>query len=185
MSVSKEKAALRRAYTQYRRSLSGDEKAAMDTAVANQVLQTDAYLSAETVFCYASLPSEIDTYAILSDAWQRKKRVALPRCKKDGVMEFYSVSSINDLSCGMLGIPEPDPTCSLCIPSSKDVCIVPCLAVDTNGFRLGYGGGYYDRYLSLNPVKTIGLCYSACRTERLPTDSFDIPIQLVITEKEV
>lgn len=185
MSVIEEKAALRKAYLQFRRSLSSVAKNAMDAAIAAHVLHNDAYLAADTVFCYVSLPQEIDTHTILSDAWQRGKRVAVPRCRANGVMDFYAVSSFEDLLPGSFSIPEPKGSSPLCVPSFTDVCIVPCLSMDARGYRLGYGGGYYDRYLSLHPVRTIGLCYSANVNVQLPTDPFDIPIQTLITEKEV
>lgn len=177
-----DKASLRKAFLQYRRSLSPQDKSALDARIAAQILCNETYLSAQTVFCYVSLPQEIDTSAILADAARRGKRIAVPRCRNNGQMDFYVVSSPNDLVPGSFGIREPKESCSMCVPDPDDLCIVPCLAADTRRIRLGYGGGYYDRYLAAHPTKTIGLCYSACVTEMLPTDEFDVPLQMIVTD---
>lgn len=185
MSVTEEKALLRKRLLQYRRSLSPQEKGNLDTRIAAHVLSDNDYLSAQTVFCYVSLPREIDTARILQDAVKRGKRIAFPRCRKYGRMNFYVVTSPDDLLPGIYGIPEPKETCPLCTPQPDDLCIVPCLAADRHGFRLGYGGGYYDRYLSIQRMRTIGLCYSACMTDALPTDAYDVALDKIITDKEV
>ena len=174
MSVSAEKGLLRKEFLRLRSSLLPQEKAALDASIASRVLQNDAYLSADTVLCYISLPDEIDTRPILVDAWERGKRVAVPRCEKGGKMDFYEISSYADLEGGMYGILEPTESCALVLPKSDDLCIVPCLAVDDRRSRLGYGGGYYDRYLSSHCVRTLGLCYASCLTRDLPHDAFDV-----------
>ena len=185
MPVNAQKDALRKVYLRKRRSLPPQEKQAMDEAIARRVLQSEAYLAAKTLFCYVSLPHEIDTRAILADAWRRGKRVAVPRCGEKGQMDFFAVSSADDLSAGKYGIQEPNDGCALCVPDPADLCIVPCLAADERGFRLGYGGGYYDRWLSVHPVRTLGLCCGCCMTQTLPTEPFDIPIQILVSDKEV
>ncbi len=183
--MNAQKDALRKKYLQYTLSLSPQDKSRMDASITARVLQSESYLSAQTVFCYVSLPHEADTRAILADAWRRGKHVAVPRCRGNGQMDFYTVSSEDDLSPGSFGIPEPKDGCAILFPQDGDLCIVPCLAADERGFRLGYGGGYYDRYLSLHPMRTIGLCYSACLTHALPCEPFDVMIQTCISEKEV
>lgn len=180
--MSADKSALRKAFLLRRKQFLPQEKAEMDAAITAKVLQSDAYRTAQTVFCYVSVQYEVDTRAILADAWKRGKRVAVPRCRKNGHMDFYAVSSADELSPGMRGIPEPDEMCPLLYPQPSDVCIVPCLALDDRGFRLGYGGGYYDRYLAQYSMRTIGLCYAACRTTILPSESFDVPIQILVSE---
>lgn len=180
-----DKASLRKAFLQYRSFLSPQDKSAFDTNISVQILCNETYLSAQTVFCYVSLPQEINTVGILADAARRGKRIAVPRCRKNGEMDFCIVSSRNDLVPGVFGIPEPKESCSICVPHPDDLCIVPCLAADKRGFRLGYGGGYYDRYLAAHPTNTIGLCYSACITQTLPAEQFDVPLQMIVTDKEV
>ncbi len=183
--MNAEKDALRKSVLLYRKALPPQEKAALDAAIAARVLRSGAYLTAKTVFCYVSLPHEIDTRPILEDAWRRGKRVAVPRCRANGQMAFYAVDSFGDLSPGMLGISEPKEDRPLCLPQQSDLCIVPCLAASESGDRLGYGGGYYDRYLSGCSVRTVGLCYASCVTRAMPTEPFDVPLQMIVTEKEV
>ena len=185
MSVTEEKALLRKRFQQFRISLSPQDKAELDERITAKILSDEAYRSAETVFCYVSVPQEIDTSRILADAAKCGKRIAVPRCGKNGQMDFHIVSSQDELVPGMYGIPEPKGSCPIYIPGPDDLCIVPCLAADRRGFRLGYGGGYYDRYLAANPAMTIGLCYSACATDLLPNDAFDVPLQRIVTDKEV
>ena len=184
MQISAQKDALRRHYMQVRRALDAQKKAEADALIASRVLKSAAYRMANTVLCYVSLPHEIDTHAILADAWSCGKCVAVPRCRENGQMDFFAVSSPDDLAPGMRGISEPKDDCLLCVPQSGDLCIVPCLAMDARGYRLGYGGGYYDRYLYRYPVRTVGLCYAVCLTQTLPTGHYDVPIQLLISEKE-
>lgn len=185
MPMNADKDALRKAYLRLRRSMPPQEKTGMDAAITARVLQNEAYLAAETVFCYVSLPHEVDTRAILSDAMRRGKRVAVPRCRKNGQMDFYVIDSIGDLSPGMRGIPEPKESCPVCMPKAEDLCIVPCLAADERGCRLGYGGGYYDRYLARYSMRTLGLCYSSCLLHALPSETFDISMQMIVFDKEV
>lgn len=183
MCVSK--GTVRRNCLQSRRLLTDREKAALDRAIADKLLQSKMYLAARTILCYVSLPQEIDTQRIIADAVLRGKRVAVPRCGADRQMEFFYVTSEDDLAPGTFGIPAPKETCALCVPQQNDLCIVPCLAADRRGYRLGYGGGYYDRYLARRRMQTIGLCYSAYVKDTLPTDSFDVSLQTIVTDKEV
>ncbi len=185
MSVTEEKAALRNRFLKLRRSLTPEDKAALDAQIVFNVLRDSAYESAETVLCYVSLPREIDTALIIEDAHRRGKRVAVPRSHKGGQMDFYIISTSDDLETGFFGIREPKQSCTLYTPHPNDLCIVPCLAADRSGFRLGYGGGYYDRYLAAHPIRTLGLCYCACVTDTLVHNEFDISLQKIITEREV
>lgn len=180
-----EKDALRSSFLRLRRSIPPDKKDLMDRKIGSRVLQSDAYQTAQTVFCYVSLPNEVDTRAIFADAWRRGKQIAAPRCCEQGRMDFFTVTSWDDLAAGMRGILEPKESCPLCLPQPDDLCILPCLAADERGFRLGYGGGYYDRYLSAHPVRTLGLCYASFVVSTLPTEPFDVPIQMRISDKEV
>ena len=158
----------------------------MDASITARVLQSEAYLSAQTVFCYVSLPHEADTRAILADAWRRGKHVAVPRCRGNGQMDFYTVSSEDDLSPGSFGIPEPKDGCAILFPQDGDLCIVPCLAADERGFRLGYGGGYYDRFLPLC-TKAVIAAAALCtqKTELVPMEKTDCPMDRIFTDEEV
>jgi 5-formyltetrahydrofolate cyclo-ligase len=151
-------------------------------------LATEEYLKNEIIFAYVSKELEVDTIFIIKTALADKKTVAVPRCsyssdKKDIEMEFYGISSFSELRPGAFGILEPIAEQSLRIRDfSEGVCIVPGLAVDLKGFRLGYGKGYYDRFLANFKGCTAGLCYSNCVADALPKEDFDLPIDLLITD---
>lgn len=98
-------------------------------------------------------------------------------------MAFYRVSSREDLQVGAFGLLEPIP--GRCPPLERgqgDLCLVPGLAFDREGYRLGYGKGYYDCFLAAQPVRTVGLCFEALAFERLPRDGFDRPVCRLVTE---
>ncbi len=101
-------------------------------------------------------------------------------------MLFYKINSVDDLETGAYGIPTVNPESSnLIIPDSKTLCVVPALAFDKNGTRLGYGGGYYDRYLKKANVTTVGLSYQKCIAEVIPAEEHDIRITKIITENGI
>lgn len=181
--MNAQKQALREKYLRICRAMSSAEKSASDACIAARVLQSDAYRSAKTIFCYISLPHEVDTLPILFDAWMSGKRVASPRCRPDGHMSFYLIAGISDISCGIWGIPEPNTECPLCLPDETTLCIVPAVAADTENYRLGHGCGYYDRYLASFPVRTLGICYASCVFPVLPREPFDRPIDFWITDE--
>ena len=185
MSVSTAKAALRVRYAQLRAEWTNTQRETMHRALTEAVTALPAFLDvASALLCYASRPDETDTWGILRIAWRSGKTVALPRCEGHGSMAFYSVPDENALQKGMFGILEPSAACTLYIPKAHDLCIVPGLAFDRSGHRLGYGGGYYDRYLSAHPIFTVGICYPNCLTSALPTEPFDIPVRQVICHSD-
>lgn len=171
------KAQLRTSLLAERRRMT--DKASPDRAVTQAVLGSEAYRKAQTIFLYASMPHEIDTRLILQNAWQAGKRVALPRCEANHTMTFYKVDGEAALRAGAYGIQEPCETCVAVFPQAGDLCIVPALAVDIFGNRLGFGGGYYDRFLQRFPVATMALCYTLC--DPLPTEPWDVPIDSAAT----
>ena len=181
MPVDPVKAALRAKYRTLRGVWTRQQREAMHRAMRSAVTSLPAFRDASSaLLCYASLADEPDTWDVLRDAWNMGKTVALPRCESAGRMAFYRVHSARELRNGLFGIYEPSGRCPLYTPVPADLCIVPGLAFDRYGRRLGYGGGYYDRYLAAHPIMTVGLCYPNCFTDRLPSEPFDIPVQQVI-----
>ena len=156
-----------------------------DARILQQLLQTDAFQSSDLVLCYVSVASEVDTRALLSYCFQSKKRVAVPRCERGGVMHFHEIGALSELAASPLSIPEPDLSCPVPTCSEKTLCVVPGLLFDRSGFRIGYGGGYYDRFLARFPGKTIGLCYEALLMEALVREAFDRSVSTVITEQRI
>lgn len=179
------KDALRRKHREWRENLAKEEKLQLDTAIAKQVRRLWQYQRCATLLTYVSTPIEVDTRRIIRQALEDGKRVAVPRCVPGTrQMEFYYICSEETLSPGSFGVLEPDPfRCERLTDMSDGLCIVPAFSYDWHGFRLGYGKGYYDRFLSGFDGCRIGICYSACVQRSLPHGRFDRPVELLVTEK--
>lgn len=184
-SIAWQKQALRRDLKQRRAAIPIPEKTAADAQILTGILRSPAYQKAELLLAYASTPQEISTRALIAQAFADGKRVALPYCVPGTQhMEFYEVTNPLTLRRSAFGIDEPVPREETRIDSTAGaVCVVPALSVDDNGHRLGYGGGFYDRFLAQHPALfTIGLCYERCRVPELPVDPYDICVLQIITE---
>ena len=161
------------------------EKQQKAADICRLVQTLPAFRQANTVLCYLSAGSEVETRGILEACFRLGKRVALPRCYEDSRMEFLPVTAVSQASeLSRFGIAEP-PHGEPVDPSQADLCLVPALAFDKNGFRLGYGMGYYDRYLKRFSGVAVGLCYDDCLRETLPTNQNDRPVQLIVTETRI
>ena len=172
---------------EYRASLSCEEKKALDMDIFKNLKNVSEYIGAKTVLCYMSTPSEVDTIGIISSLFEENKTVAVPRCIDDTRdMNFFVISSLDDTSKRTFGVFEPDEIkCQRLRDFRNAVCILPGLAFDRSGFRLGYGKGYYDRFLSsFNGVK-IGIVYEECLFDELMHGFYDIAVDIVVTEKQV
>lgn len=170
-----------------RQSVADDERQALDSNILTRLTRLNQYKNARQVLAYVSVHDEVDTRALIEKAIRDGKRVAVPRCVPNTrQMEFYYINSIDELEPGMFGVPEPNPEKSeLMIDFSDSVCIVPGICFDKKGYRLGYGKGYYDRFLCNYNGTTIGLCYSICTKYNLIHGKFDRRSDIVITEKYV
>ena len=159
-----------------------DEK---DTAIANQVRRLWQYENNSILLVYVSTSIEVDTFRIIRQAIEDGKKVAVPRCIPDSRnMEFYYIDSTDELEPGMFGVLEPkvDPN-RLYQEKDGGLCIVPAFSYDWQGYRLGYGKGYYDRFLSRFEGNIVGICYSDCVQRSLPHGRYDRPVELLVTEK--
>lgn len=169
---------------EWRHNLPEREKSVLDREIAERFFKSYVYKRTHQVFIYVSTPIEVDTLNIISHAAKDGKRIACPRCV-DGTreMEFYYIDSIDDLEPGTFGVLEPKAEKNRLVTDFSDgVCVVPGLAFDSGGFRLGYGKGYYDRFLSGYKGFTCGLCYLENVVKYLPHGRFDRHVGLLITE---
>lgn len=179
-----DKKALRRHYKTVRNSIGSAEKAAMDKRIFSSFFASEYFSNFSTFLIYVSCGSEADTHRIIDFITKSGKRVAVPYCQGSS-MTFYEISSFNDLTEGAFGIPTVDISKATEISDfSSSLCVVPALAFDASGNRLGYGGGYYDRFLSVNNLPTLGLCYEKCIASQIPAESFDIKIDCILTENQ-
>lgn len=186
-NIKEVKINLRARYRHFRENMNPEQKLELDSTIQSRLLALVEYSKADTIFTYVSKSIEVDTISLIKAALANRKLVAVPRCVPDTYdMEFYYITSLNDLEKGMFGVPEPVPgKCPLVTDYSKGLCIVPGLSFDAQGYRLGYGKGYYDRFLADFFGSTVGICYSGCVQWNLPHGYYDKPVDLLITEKYI
>lgn len=161
-------------------------KESKSEAICERFLNSDIYKNSSSVFLYSPIKSEVDTSCILNKALLDGKRVAFPLCLDEGgLMEFYYVNSEEDLTNGTFGIKEPRSNCEKASCDNLSVCLVPGISFDLTGTRLGYGKGYYDRFLKGFCGISVGISYHDCTVDRLPKSVHDIKVNYLITDKSI
>lgn len=179
------KSELRDRYKALRRNMEPSLKESCDAAIAKRVAGLWQYAKNRRLFTYVSTAIEVDTRRIIERALADGKTVAVPRCVPGTrTMEFYTISGLQELRPGSFGVLEPEPNPqNLWTDFSEGLCLVPALCYDWRGFRLGYGKGYYDRFLAGFEGNMVGLCYSECVRHKLPHGRYDRPVELLVTER--
>lgn len=178
---------LRSRFRRIRETMTDRDKQCKDAKILHNLCILNSYKKSKTVFTYVSKNIEVDTYEIIKKSWHDGKRVAIPACtKEDRIMDFYYINSFDDMEKGTFGLLEPNKLkCEKVKNLSEGICIVPGFCFDYKTYRLGYGYGYYDRFLQKFGGKTIGICYSNCIIPQLPHGKFDKPVDILITDKYI
>ncbi len=177
---------IRAAARQRRALIPAEQRKEMDAQIADNVRRLYQYKSAKTVLIYVSTAIEIDTIKIIENAWADGKKVAVPRCiPGTRGMEFHYINSMSELSPGSFSVLEPDAQSPIVTDFTGCLMILPAITVDSEGYRLGYGKGYYDRYMSQFNGFSAVLCYSSELVSRLYRGRFDRPSSAIITEKRI
>lgn len=177
---------MRKILLEKRRNIPKEKKAKYDKVISETIINSDYFKKAEQVLVFASTDEEFDTRYIIERCRFEHKRVFYPLCLDlDGNMEFLKVDSVGDLEIGSYKLLEPKKTCKKYREKENDLVIVPALSVDRNKNRIGYGKGYYDRFLKDFNGVSICPCYSEMYSESLPADEYDIKVSYVATDKEV
>ena len=157
-----------------------EERARQSEEIARLVAAHPAYHSCGTLFSYVPFRQEVDTWPLMRIALAEGKVVAVPRVEGEE-MTFYRIREVTDLSPGSFGIPEPKETCEPLWPGAGDLMLLPGAAFDAQGHRIGYGGGYYDRYLEKYPAPvTVGVCFDFQLVGTIPAEDFDRAADVVI-----
>jgi 5-formyltetrahydrofolate cyclo-ligase len=179
------KAGMREHYKVLRREMTPEIKSKHDRNIARRVVSLWQYKHNRTLLTYVSTDIEVDTHQLILHALADGKRVAVPRCVPNTRdMEFYFIEGLDELQKGSFGVLEPLPNPDrLCTDFTNGLCLVPALCYDWKGFRLGYGKGYYDRFLANFGGNMIGICYSECIRRKLPHGRFDRPVELLVTDR--
>ncbi len=182
-----EKSLLRRQLLQKRTSLAVEQKAQIERQIAAHILRSSLYQNAGTVLCYAAYGSEIGIWQVVRQAIEDGKTVGFPRCDdKDGHMRFYQVGASEELIPGMYGILEPKASCvQIKELGEAALCLVPGIAFDVFGYRIGYGKGYYDRFLPQFCGVTLGICpaFLLQKQQIWEYDRYDVRMQHIVTEQ--
>ncbi len=183
------KEALRRAARARLRSLTPAEQARAGAAIARRVWTLPEIADAKTLLLFASLPEEVETDGIAEEARWRGIQVTYPRCLPETRdLALHSVAGPEQLREGLFRIREPDAeACPLVHVGEIDAALIPGLAWDRMGGRLGRGAGYYDRLLASPDWRAFrcGLFFAAQEVESVPADPWDVPLDAVVTEKEI
>jgi len=139
----------------------------------------DEYKNAETIFTYVSVGAEADTRLFIRRAICDGKTVCVPKCYERGKMEAIKIASLDELTLGRYGIPEPQS--GETVPFSDiDFAVIPCLCADPCGNRLGHGAGYYDRFMADFHGFSLILCRKELKVDLVPVEAHDIPADKVI-----
>lgn len=170
-----------------RLKMTRDEVETLSSDIFNKITGSSLYKDSNTVMVYYSIKNEVDTKEILKNIIESGKRLVLPKTIKNNTLLTCLVNDINELELGSFGIMEPSITTDDRIVDLKniDLILVPGVAFDLNGFRIGYGAGYYDRLLrDYNGIK-IGICYDLQITKDAYPDIHDIRMDYLLTEKGI
>lgn len=196
MSIDNQKNILRAKYKDIRKSLLKEttsnleiKKYTLDRQIFKNLISNIDFNRYNAVLCYVSFGIEVDTLSLIEYLTKNGIDVYAPKCyREDSSMRFFKIDSIKSLIQGdYKGILEPIEDTSIELTDfSNCLCIVPALSFDTLGYRLGWGGGYYDRFFQSNTnIFKIGLVYNSCIADTLPRDNYDISVDLVVSEKNI
>ncbi|MGM9663100.1 MAG: 5-formyltetrahydrofolate cyclo-ligase [Oscillospiraceae bacterium] len=185
MSIAEEKARLRKEMRAKNRALKPEYRAAADRAIRANVLSSPYYAAAETVFAYLGVGWEIETRPLLEQILADGKRLCLPLCTGPHEMSLRLVSSLSELAPGAYGIPEPPAEAPALRPEEAELALVPCVAADRQGRRLGQGGGYYDAFLSRFHGAALLLCREAAVLPEIPVEKHDFHLHFLVTETKI
>lgn len=175
---------LRQEIFKKRAALTDDYRQAAQAKVYDQLFDLDVFKKAKTIMVYYSTPEEFNTHPIIEKAWQEGKRVGIPRVFPKRVMEALEYTSDSQLENSKFDIPEPSLASPVIDPESIDLIIMPCVSCNNQGERIGYGGGYYDRYLLRAKNAYFLLPYFAkLQSQEIPKEEHDQKVDLVITEE--
>ena len=166
-----------------RQQLRAQQVSGDDRALCRNILESPWFQQAKTVMAYMAIPSEPDLGPVIGEIFARGKTLILPRCEPECRLSARRVTSLEGLMPGAFGILEPGPELPEADPVEIDLVLVPGLAFDRTGRRLGQGKGYYDRFLSSCPGRTMGVCRRT--VEEIPTEDHDIRMDAVVTEDQV
>lgn len=183
---SEKKEELRRYFLNERKKLSEKEVEAKSSVIIDQLVQLSAFKEAKVVHSYVSIKKnkEVDTSQLIWHCLDSDKTMVVPKMLGKGKLQHCEIKSFDDLQENSWGVPEPDNGKEISV-DILDLIIVPMVAGDYLKNRLGYGKGYYDRFLGKSNAITIGLLFDCqLNDDKLPVEEFDIPLDILQTESQ-
>jgi len=176
----KSKAEIRRQSLKNLSSLDPNLKRSWDRVLSDQLIEGIKHLGVQRIHCFVSTPSEFDTREIISYCWEASIQVHIPKIEPHGQMSHWRYQKGQELIAGPKGILEP--ANGLLMTEEPELIIVPGLAFSRDGKRIGYGGGYYDRFLSnKKDIPKWCIAYSFMLRDEIPSEDFDIIVDKVFT----
>ncbi|NBI68361.1 5-formyltetrahydrofolate cyclo-ligase [Pseudoflavonifractor sp. 60] len=180
-----EKVQLRRQVRERLSALSREELVLSDSALTARFLALPQVEAAQTIFAFWGISGkETETAQLIAQLLQRGKRVGLPRMLPERRMEVRQYDPETSLVPASFGILEPGEDCPVMAPADIDLALVPAMCYDRQGYRLGFGGGYYDRWLAHFPGLRVGLCRGCVLQDRVPIQAHDARVDILLTETE-
>lgn len=187
MHIQEKKEELRKNYLGIRSRISGEEFKKWSQFIIRRLTDSTDYNKAKCVHCYVSVNErkEVNTHPIILEMLSGQKQVVVPVTNfSTGTLNHVELNDFEDLESNKWGVPEPESGTE--VPADElDLVVVPMVAGDARCNRLGYGKGFYDRFLSQVDCPKIGLLYENCLVEKIPTEEFDVPLDQIITEDRV
>lgn len=183
-----EKKEIRKKILEYRETIDIDQRKIWDEEIFSKLINSDLYKRSNTIFAFVSFKSEVDTHKIIKHAISNGKTICVPKInsKQEGI-KIYKIEDFDQLKEGYFGILEPIKSCEEVDSNALDLILMPGVAFDRHGGRVGYGAGFYDRFLSnMNKqVPKVALAYDFQVMDTVPMDQYDVRIDGVITEREM
>lgn len=185
----RDKKIIRKEVIKKRDSIDLEKKQEKDRLIMDKVFSLPHFKRARTVFYFASFRSEVSTSSQIEEALRMGKRIILPKVDRiDKRLRLYEIYNTGEIKPGFMGIPEPD------VPSERerdindaDLVIMPGVAFDLKGNRLGYGAGYYDKLLSTleKEIPLVAIAYEEQIVDSLPSESHDVRVDMIVTDKRI
>lgn len=174
-----EKQALRKAIREQKRAMTETQIISKSEKLGELFIASELYKQAKTIYGYLPYNQEVRTTAMLQRALEDGKKVAVPKCYGDE-MRFIYLEDLSQVEKGYCGIPEPIEDGPVA-DDPNALVLMPGLAFTKEGLRMGYGGGFYDKFLASEPHHpTLALCYDFQMVEHIPTDEYDVPVDMVL-----
>lgn len=177
------KSELRKQTLLLRAAFDGEKRSDCSQKIARNLYGLKEYNECAELFCYFSKKEEISTEDIIQRALNEGKRLALPVCVGNDMI-FRYISGIDDLEKGSFGVYEPESRCEQAFANKSTVCITPALCCNRDGYRIGYGKGFYDRFFEKNQCIKIALCYDEFIKDFEPWEN-DISADIIVTENRI